>query len=66
MLNVLYAGSPDASAKTLELLLNDSYHALSNDASSEATYRIVGVLTNPPSAQDVTRNLFQQMLRSVQ
>ena len=51
MLNVLYAGSPDASAKTLELLLNDSYHALSNDASSEATYRIVGVLTNPPSAQ---------------
>ena len=56
MLNVLYAGSPDASAKTLELLLNDS--ASLNETAAHCAgaavaqaYRIVGVLTNPPSAQ---------------
>ena len=44
MLKVLYAGSPEASAKTLALLLNESLNEKSN-------YKIVGVLTNPPSAQ---------------
>ena len=46
MLRVLYAGSPEASAKTLELLLKDSLTSTAKDE-----YRIVGVLTNPPSAQ---------------
>jgi len=46
VLRVLYAGSPEASAKTLELLLKDSLTSTAKDE-----YRIVGVLTNPPSAQ---------------
>lgn len=43
MLRVLYAGSPDASAMTLERLLKES--------ESDSSYEIVGILTNPPSAQ---------------
>ena len=42
MIKVLYAGSPDASAKTLSLLIENT---------SGADYSICGVLTNPPSAQ---------------
>lgn len=43
MIKVLYAGSPEASSKTLEGLI-----ALSQN---EPFFKIVGVLTNPPSAQ---------------
>ncbi len=45
MLKVLYAGSPAASAMTLNALIN------STRAESKKTFEIVGVLTNPPSAQ---------------
>lgn len=47
MLRVIYGGSPAASAKALELILKDS--VMSSDMDEE--YKIVGVLTNPPSAQ---------------
>ena len=40
MIRVLYAGSPEASAKTLSLLFDGA-----------GAYEIAGVLTNPPSAQ---------------
>lgn len=42
MLKVLYAGSPEASAKTLRLL---------KEKENLFDYKIVGVLTNPPSAK---------------
>ena len=42
MIRVVYAGSPDASAVTLRLL---------NQAGLSCGYKIVGVLTNPPSAK---------------
>ena len=42
MLKVLYAGSPEAAAKTLELLLKDA---------STSNFEICGVLTNAPSVQ---------------
>ena len=42
MLNVLYAGSPDAAKITLEELI---------EASKDSNFKIVGVLTNPPSVQ---------------
>ena len=42
MIRVLYAGSPDASAETLRILL---------EKSSSCGFEIAGVLTNPPSAQ---------------
>ncbi len=42
MLKVLYAGSPGASAKTLRLL---------KEKENLFDYKIVGVLTNPPSAK---------------
>lgn len=42
MLKVLYAGSPEASAKTLRLL---------KEQENLFDYKIVGVLTNPPSAK---------------
>lgn len=48
MLRVLYGGSPAASAKSLELILKDS--AMSASVPDEQ-YKIVGVLTNPPSAK---------------
>jgi len=50
MLKVLYAGSPEASAKTLELLLKASLNP-------KANYKIVGVLTNPPSTQGRHKDL---------
>lgn len=43
MLKVLYAGSPESAATVLRGLLND--------ASADDCYKIVGVLTNPPSTQ---------------
>lgn len=42
MIRVLYAGSPEASAETLRILL---------EKSSSCGFEIVGVLTNPPSAK---------------
>ena len=42
MIKVLYAGSPEASAKTLEYLI---------DNSTQNGFEIVGVLTNPPTAK---------------
>lgn len=48
MLRVIYGGSPAASAKAFELILRDSEMSLQTP---EQEYRIVGVLTNPPSAQ---------------
>ena len=42
-MNILYAGSPDISAKVLEDL-----YLLTKDSSD---FKIVGVLTNPPSAK---------------
>ncbi len=41
-MHVLYAGSPEPSAKTLELLVENA---------AASGYGIAGVLTNPPSAQ---------------
>lgn len=46
MLRVLYAGSPDASALTLKNLVEKS-----KKISDTPNFEIVGVLTNPPSAQ---------------
>ncbi|HAO30740.1 MAG TPA: methionyl-tRNA formyltransferase [Treponema sp.] len=48
MLRVLFGGSPAASAKALELILRDS--AMSSSVPSEQ-YKVVGILTNPPSAK---------------
>ena len=48
MLKVLFGGSPACAAKALELILKDS--AMSNSVPEEE-YKIVGVLTYPPSAQ---------------
>lgn len=48
MLRVIFGGSPAASAKCLELILKDS--AMSSSMPEEE-YKIVGILTNPPSAQ---------------
>ena len=42
MLKVLYAGSPDASAVTLKILL---------EKAGSCGYEIAGILTNPPSAK---------------
>ncbi|MCI5524431.1 MAG: methionyl-tRNA formyltransferase [Treponema sp.] len=46
MLRVIYGGSPAASAKSLELILKDS--AMSQNVPEQA-YKIVGILTNPPT-----------------
>src|SRR5574344_104640 len=51
MLRVLYAGSPGASAKTLKILLDKSALSGEGQNGSACQYKIVGVLTNPPSAQ---------------
>ena len=48
MLRVVFGGSPAASAKALELILKDS--AMSQSVPEEH-YKIIAVLTNPPSAQ---------------
>ena len=45
-MNILYAGSPDISAKVLEDL-----YLLTKDSSD---FKIVGVLTNPPSLKYVS------------
>ena len=42
MIRVLFAGSPEAAKKTLEILCN---------AQSQAGFEVAGVLTNPPSAK---------------
>lgn len=42
MLKILYAGSPDAAACTLEILLENS---------KSCGFEVAGVLTNPPSSQ---------------
>ena len=48
-LKILYAGSPEASARTLEILLERSR--------SQGVYEIAGVLTNPPSAKGRKKDL---------
>ena len=48
MLKVLYAGSPEASAVTLKLLIENS---------KSQDFKIVGVLTNPPSAKGRHKDL---------
>lgn len=52
MLRVIYGGSPSASAKTLEILLKESLEFKETDES----FKIVGVLTNPPSPHKSHRN----------
>ena len=42
MIKVLYAGSPQAAADTLKILIQNS---------STHNFKIVGVLTNPPAAK---------------
>lgn len=54
MLRVIYAGSPAASAKSLELILKDS---VMSSSMPDQEYKIVGVLTNPPSMQGRHRDL---------
>ena len=54
MLRVIYGGSPAASARTLEMILRDA--AMSQGLEDQA-YKIVGVLTNPPSAQGRHKDL---------
>ncbi len=54
MLRVMYGGSPEASAKSLELILKDSIMSFS--IPSEA-YKIVGVVSNPPSAKGRHKDL---------
>ena len=54
MLRVIYGGSPAASAKSLELILKDS--AMSESVPEEH-YKIVGILTNPPSMQGRHKDL---------
>lgn len=56
MLRVIYGGSPAASAKALELILKDSAMAMSSSVTEEQ-YKIVGILTNPPSAQGRHKDL---------
>lgn len=46
-IKILYAGSPEASARTLEILLERS----------QGVYEIAGVLTNPPSAKGRKKDL---------
>ena len=52
MLRVLFGGSPASSAKALELILKDSVMCLDDEK-----YKVVGVLTNPPSAQGRHKDL---------
>lgn len=52
MLRVIYGGSPAASAKTLEILLKESLEFKETDES----FKIVGVLTNPPAPHKSHRN----------
>ena len=54
MLRVLYAGSPAASSRALELILKDSYMSSSIP---EEHYKVVGVLSNPPSMQGRHKDL---------
>ena len=56
MLRVLFGGSPAAAAKSLELILKDSAMSLNSSLKSDQ-YKIVGVLTNPPSVQGRHREL---------
>lgn len=55
MLKILFAGSPECAAFTLRRLLEKSSPAQSHSPSSEnggaPSYKIEGVLTNPPSAK---------------
>ena len=46
-LKILYAGSPEVSARTLEILLERA----------QGVYEIAGVLTNPPSAKGRKKDL---------
>lgn len=48
MLRIVFGGSPQAAAKALELILKDS---IMSESVQEEHYKVVGVLTNPPSTQ---------------
>lgn len=79
MLRILYAGSPAASAKTLELLFNASANgdasacgkssASAGDSASASdhvgSFEIVGVLTNPPRSQGRHKTLVPTPVQDV-
>ena len=48
MIRILFAGSPEAAKKTLEIL---------NSAQSESGFEIAGVLSNPPTAKGRHKDL---------
>lgn len=56
MLRILYAGSPEASAVTLKLLL---------EKSAENAFEVAGVLTNPPSAKGRHKTLIPTPVASL-
>ena len=47
-MKILYAGSPEAAATTLKIILQKQ---------SECGFEVAGVLTNPPSAQGRHKDL---------
>ena len=47
MIKILFAGSPEAAKKTLEILSQSS----KTESQGEALFEIAGVLSNPPSAK---------------
>lgn len=61
MLRVVYGGSPHVAATILELILRDS--AMSG-LIPEEEYEVVGVLTNPPSAQGRHKELIPTEVES--
>lgn len=73
MLRILYAGSPAASAKTLEMLLDlsasyaDSASGKSSAGTSDYanTFEIVGILTNPPRSQGRHKTLIPTPVQDV-
>lgn len=56
MLKILYAGSPDAAACTLNILLENS---------AGCGFEVVGVLTNPPSSQGRHKELIPTPVQSL-
>lgn len=60
MIKVLYAGSPDASADTLQILLNESLKCPVG-----AEYRIAGVITNLPSSQGRHKDLIPTAVEQI-
>lgn len=69
MLRILYAGSPAASAKTLDLLWSVSAGTNSSAdgdvAAGNSDFQIVGVLTNPPRSQGRHKNLIPTPVQDI-